>query len=127
LPNGESVRAHPNFGNSGPIYDFVLVPGKNIQPHTKSKKRNHKKRPYDRNEPHFHDRYPFHVPARVISFFTDPDDGIDKAFVHQCEERTEWNKLNDSVLSESWTLETQTDNYYIADDGKYHQDRQRHI
>jgi hypothetical protein len=89
-------------------------------------KKKKQKRTHDRNESHYHDRYPFHVPCRIISFFSDPFDGIDKAFVHQCEERSEWNKENDSVLLESWTLETKIDDYYMSGDGEYHQDKARH-
>jgi hypothetical protein len=125
LPNGDCVRAHPSFGDAGPVYDFVLVPGKQTTTNETNKKKK-QKRMHDQNEPHFHDIFPFHVPARIISFFSDPFDGKEKAFVHQCKDRSEWNKENDSVLLESWTLETQIDDYYLSEDGEYHQDKARH-
>jgi hypothetical protein len=132
LANGETIRCHPNFGGSGPIYDFAMVPRllSAPEPTPASRKKTNKKKKTPTNDPnksHLADLYPNHVPGRVISMFVDPMDGVAKAFVHVCQNRSQWNIDNDSVILESWTLQTQIQEYYVDKDGKLHQDKERYF
>jgi hypothetical protein len=133
LANGDMIRCHPNFGGSGPIYDFALVPqflfATPDKTHVSGKNTNKKKKANttDQNKSHFADLYPNHVPCRVVSMFVDPKDGVSKAFVHVCQDRSTWNIENDSVILESWTLETQVQEYYVDSNGGLHQDKDRYL
>jgi hypothetical protein len=98
------IRAHTNYAGAGPIYDFGIVPS-NIT---------------DINETHISQLFRNHVPCRILSFFKDPVDGIPKAFVHKCAQRTKWNKQRDSVLVESWTLESESHKLFLSSDGTYY-------
>jgi hypothetical protein len=115
--SGEIVRAHPNYGGAGPVYDFAIIPGDIGEEQSEGNE--------DTNESHIGDSYPNHVPCRVLLFYTDPIDGVEKAFVHRCQNRSKWNKQRDSVLIESWTLETTRSNWYLTNTGEYHQDKER--
>jgi hypothetical protein len=111
------VCAHPNYGGAGPVYDFAIIPGKIGEEESEGNE--------DTNESHIGDSYPNHVPCRVLSFYTDPIDGVEKAFVHRCHIRSNWNKQRDSVLIELWTVETTRSNWYLTNTGEYHQDKKR--
>jgi hypothetical protein len=132
LANGETIRCHPNFGGSGPIYDFAVVPRFLFAAPDKtpaSRKNTNKKKKAtttDPNKSHLADLYPNHIPCRVLSMFIDPNDGVSKAFVHVCQNRSQWNIDNDSVILESWTLKTQVQEYYVDNDGELHQDKERY-
>jgi hypothetical protein len=41
--------------------------------------------------------------------------------------RSTWNIENDSVILESWTLETQVQEYYVDSNGGLHQDKDRYL
>jgi hypothetical protein len=105
------IRAHPNYAGAGPIYDFGIVPS-NITDIPNNKD--------DDNETHISQLFRNHVPCRILSFFKDPVDGIPKAFVHKCARRTKWNKQRDSVLVESWTLESESHKLFLSSDGTYY-------
>jgi hypothetical protein len=95
LANGETIRCHPNFGGSGPIYDFALAPRllfaapDKTQVSRKNMNKKKKATTTDPNKSHLADLYPNHVPCRVLSMFIDPDDGVSKAFVHVCQDRSQ--------------------------------------
>jgi hypothetical protein len=120
IHNNVILRAHPNYGGSGPIYDFALVPGSMMT--DKNEDTIVPSLP-DQNESHLGDMYPHHVPCRVLSFFKDPVDRLEKALVHRCSNRTEWNIERSSVLIESWTLECERKKLYWTNDGLYHENK----
>jgi hypothetical protein len=84
------------------VYDFAIVPGSMLT--DKNEDAIGPSLP-DQNESHLGDMYPHHVPCRVLSFFKDPVDQLEKALVHCCSNQTVWNIERSSVLIESWTLE----------------------
>lgn len=121
LSSGEIVRAHPNYGGAGPMYDCAIIPGVLMDNISSFNDLNSTK---DTNESFIGEKWPFHVPCRLISFFMDPIDGVKKALVHRCRQRNEWNLQKDSVLIESWTFETVKERYYETKDGQLHKDKQ---
>jgi hypothetical protein len=126
LSTGIILRAHPNYGGDGPLYDFGIVPGASYSPNDSTRRSKKKKRTVDENHSHIGDMYPNHVPSRIISLFLDPNDGVEKAFIHRCKDRSQRDIDQSSVLLESWNLETCVQAYYETNDGKYHHDKQRH-
>jgi hypothetical protein len=125
LANVETIRCHPNYGGSGPIYDFVLVPRllfvapDKTQVSRKNMNKKKKATTTNPNKSHLADLYPNHEPCRVLSMFIDPDDDFSKAFVHVYQDRSQWNIDNDSVILESWTLKHRFRNITLIMTGNY--------
>lgn len=67
---------------------------------------------------HIHEKYPNHVPACLLAFYEVSDYEETMALVLRCKPRTAKNVSRDSVLIESWNLETIVRNYSCLEDGQ---------
>jgi hypothetical protein len=121
LPSGELVRAHPNYGGRGALYDWAII----IDPAQR----------YDyllcQNIPQLLDEnnmpllsrietiYPNHVPARIIALFIDPQTGEDMAVVHACRPWSSKNYEHSSVITESWNLQVVRQTFWETKDGSF--------
>jgi hypothetical protein len=113
---GERCRAHPNYRSEGSIYDWVIAEepdeyanfiGKSDVPSRLG------------------ERYPNHVPCRLLALFLHPHSKKPVAFVHMCLPYSTKNYDCSSVLIEHWTLDGNVVHQYETSDGQLHQQRQK--
>lgn len=121
LSTGEIVRAHPNYGGKGPIYDWVVIkdPANRFDYWKQSlvpQLTDESNSPiYSRIEQTF----PHHVPARLIAFFHHPETSMSMAIVHACRPWSAKNYKHTSVITESWNLQVVQEKVWQLDDGTF--------
>jgi hypothetical protein len=113
---GERCRAHPNYRSEGHIYDWVIAE----EPEEYGSYTDRSSVPSRLCE-----KYPNHVPCRLLSLFLHPHTNCPVAFVHMCLPYTEKNYDCSSVIVEHWTLDGNVAQFYNTSDGKIHQQRVR--
>jgi hypothetical protein len=119
IPSGELVRAHPNYGGKGPLYDWAVI----IEPAQRYDFLLGKTVPQlvdEDNEPlmsKIEKLYPNHVPARIIALFKDPKTDEDMAIVHACRPWSSKNYEHTSVITESWNLQVVRQKFWELEDG----------
>jgi hypothetical protein len=119
LPSGELVRAHPNYGGKGPLYDWAVI----VEPAQRYDFLLGKTVPQlldEHNEPlmsQIERIYHNHVPARIIALFRDPKTGDDMAIVHACRPWSSKNYEHSSVITESWNLQVVRQTFWVLEEG----------
>jgi hypothetical protein len=119
ITSGEIVRAHPNYGGKGALYDWAIIvdpanrydylQGTTITPLLD-----------EHNIPllsRVEKIYPDHVPARIIALFSDPNTGNNMAIVNACRPWSSKNYEYTSVITESWNLQVVQQQFWITSDG----------
>jgi hypothetical protein len=113
------VRAHPNYGGKGPLYDWAVI----VEPAQRYDFLQGKTVPQlvdENNEPlisKIEKLYPNHVPARIIALFKDPKSGEDMAIVHACHPWSSKNYEHSSVITKSWNLQVVRQKFWKLEDG----------
>jgi hypothetical protein len=121
LSTGEIVRAHPNYGGKGPIYDWAIIKDPTdrydyLHQATIPQLLDQHNNPILSRVEH---QYPNHVPCRLLSFFIHPDNGIEMAIVHACRPWSLRNHEHSSVITESWNLQVVIQNFWQNTDGVF--------
>jgi len=94
------IRAHPNYHNEGPWFDWVIIRydpslNRDFQPCSM---------PGSADDDLYGPSYkPYEVPAKVLCFLAHKDTGEMQALVHACDFRRD--NAQDSILTEVWELE----------------------
>jgi hypothetical protein len=125
LPSGEVVRAHPNYGGRGPLYDWSIIEDPSDRYDYLSGV--HVPQLVDEQDnpiiSRIEKRFPKHVPARLIAFFRDSKENQDMAIVHACRPWSAKNYEHSSVITESWNLQVVKQKFWKSDDGIMRQER----
>jgi hypothetical protein len=111
---GERCRAHPNYRSEGHMYDWVIAEEPNEYA-AYSGRSNMPSRLYE--------KYPNHVPCRLLALFLHPHTNEPSAFVHMCLPFSTDDYDCSSVLVEHWTLDGDVAQFYETHDGKLHKQR----
>jgi hypothetical protein len=119
LTSGELVRAHPNYGGNGALYDWVII----VDPANRFDYFQGTTIPRLVDE---HDNlllsrvetiYPDHVPARIVALFSDQNTGNDMAIVNACRPWSYKNYEYTSVITESWNLQVVQEWFWLTSEG----------
>jgi hypothetical protein len=111
---GEICRAHPNYRSEGHIYDWVVA-------EEPSEYANYTGRSTVPSR--LVEKYPNHVPCRLLALFLHPHTNEPSAFVHMCLPYSKEDYDCSSVLVKHWTLDGDATAFYEASDGKLYQQR----
>ena len=93
-----TLRAHPNFQNEGPFYDWVMV--KFDQDETQQEELQQSRARHNIDPQHEVNC----CPCKLLGFVKDAATGQVMAMVHPCDWQTEQEVKDGSVLLEHWTL-----------------------
>jgi len=94
------IRAHPNYHNEGPWYDWVII----RYDHSLNRGFQPCNMPGSVDDDLYGPSYkPYEVPAKVLCFLAHKDTGDMQALVHACNFRRD--NAQDSILTEVWELE----------------------
>jgi hypothetical protein len=119
LSSGEIVRAHPNYGGKGALYDWAIT----VDPAHRYDYLHGTTIPElvdEHNElllSRVEKIHQNHVPARIIALFSDPATGNDMAIVHACRPWSSKNYEYTSVITESWNLQVVKQSFWLTIDG----------
>jgi hypothetical protein len=125
LPDGNLVRAHPNFRSEGPFYDWCIIPDPNdeydyaVQHLIQNK----------RKVPDHFLRCPRlskveekwgvnHLPSRVLAFYKHPETDTAMALVLPCRPWMYINENKSSTITEHWNVQSELRQFEMGTDGK---------
>jgi hypothetical protein len=124
LPNGQIVRAHPNYRSEGPFYDWCVIPDPN-QGKDYAVRHLDSKRPLPehlrRSEmlSRVEEKWGInHVPCRVLAFFKHPETATAMALVLPCRPWMNMNEKKTSTITEHWNVQCELRPFVRDEDGK---------
>jgi hypothetical protein len=115
LPDGNIVRAHPNYRSDGPFYDWCIVrdpnEGHDIATQHKTKLNDGEQRcaSLSRVETRWGND---HLPCRVVAFYKHPTTGISMAMILPCRPWMNQNERRSSVITEHWNIQCKKTPFY---------------
>jgi hypothetical protein len=119
LHSGELIRAHPNYGGKGALYDWAII----VDPADRYDYLLGTRIPQLVDEDgspclsRLESIHPDHVPGRIIALFCDPETGNDMAIVNACRPWSRKNYEYTSVITESWNLQVVKQVFWVTKDG----------